>query len=71
VVYGALAVVAGTRQVNPVWRRRVLTGAAPVMAVGTLANLASRSLVERLVWTPVAGALTVTLWRAGRRGSRS
>jgi hypothetical protein len=62
--YGALAVVAGTRVLEPVWRRRVLTGAAPVLGAGTVLNLASPSLVERLIWTPVAAALAVTLWRA-------
>jgi hypothetical protein len=64
VVYGALAAVAGTTLVEPVWRRRVLTGAAPVMGAGAVMNLASPSLVERLIWTPVTVALAVTLWRA-------
>jgi hypothetical protein len=67
-VYVALAAVAGTRLVDPLWRRRVLTIAAPVLGLGTLLNLVSPSMVERLIWTPVTAVLSVTLWRA--RGSR-
>ncbi|MUK02472.1 hypothetical protein GM708_11400 [Vibrio cholerae] len=37
------------------------------MAVGALMNLASRSRVERLIWTPVAGTLAVTLLRIARQ----
>lgn len=65
-VYAALAGVAGTRLASATVRRRVLTGAAPVLAAGTLLNLASPSLIERLLWTPTTAALAVTLWRAAR-----
>ncbi|WP_432536980.1 hypothetical protein [Kineococcus arenarius] len=63
-VYALLAVTAGSALVPPRARRRVLTGAAGVTALGTALNLASPSLVERALWTPVAAALTVLLWRA-------
>lgn len=65
-VYAALAVVAGTQTTTATVRRRVLTGTAPVLAAGTLLNLASPSLIERLIWTPTTAALTITLWRAAR-----
>jgi hypothetical protein len=64
--YGALAAItvggAGTTS-----RRRLLSGASGLMAVGALMNLASRSRVERLIWTPVAGTLAVTLLRIARQ----
>ena len=63
-----LAVVAAGRVLGPVVRRRVLTGASVLMAVGTLMNLASPSGVEKL-WAPVAGALAVLLWRTRSSGS--
>lgn len=66
--YAALAVVAARPSwpAQP-WRRRVLTGAAALLALGTVMNLASPSLPERLIWTPVAAALSVLLWRTARR----
>ncbi|WP_432483013.1 hypothetical protein [Kineococcus esterisolvens] len=66
VAYALLAVTAGSALVPPRARRRVLTGAACVTALGTVMNLASPSLPERVLWTPVAAALTVLLWRSGR-----
>ncbi|WP_345713975.1 hypothetical protein [Kineococcus glutinatus] len=62
--YAALTVVAGTGLLPAAPRRAVLTGAAALMGVGTVLNLASPSLPERLLWTPVAAALAVTFWRA-------
>ncbi|PPB48735.1 hypothetical protein C4K88_13550 [Arthrobacter pityocampae] len=62
---GLIAVVLGRRP-GPGLRRRILTGASGLMMLGTVLNLASRSRVERLVWTPVAGTLAVTLLRVAR-----
>ena len=62
-VYGSLAAVTCTGVVGPTLRRRILTGAAGLMAVGTLMNLASPSLVEKALWSPVAASLAVLLWR--------
>jgi hypothetical protein len=49
---------------NPV-RTRVLRGAAVYLALGTAANAASRSPVER-VWSPVNAVGAVLLWRAAQ-----
>lgn len=66
--YAALAVVAARPSwPGKPWRRRVLTGAAALLALGTLMNLASPSLPERLIWTPVAASLSVLLWRTAHR----
>ena len=54
-VLASVAVVAGTPDlVGPVLRRRVLVGATGYFALGTVINAASRSPVERAIWTPVA-----------------
>lgn len=66
-VYGGLAVVVVTDRLGRTARRRLLTGASALLALGAVANLASQSPVERL-WGPVAATLAVTLWRV--RGSR-
>ncbi|WP_181033629.1 hypothetical protein [Arthrobacter sp. SX1312] len=65
-VYAALVQVTLGRGPGPTARRRILTAASGLMMVGTAMNLASRSRIERLVWTPVAGTLAVTLLRAAR-----
>lgn len=36
------------------------------MLVGTVMNLASPSLIERMIWTPVSAALAVLLWKAAK-----
>ncbi len=64
IAYALLAATAGSGLVPERARRRVLTGAAGLMVVGTALNLASPSGVERALWTPVAAALAVLLWRA-------
>lgn len=64
--YLGLALVTTDRGPGTTTKRRILTGAACLMGVGTLMNLASRSVIERLLWTPVAGALTVALLRIAR-----
>lgn len=64
-VYGGLAAIVVTDRLSTTARRRLLTGASLLMVVGTLANLASQSPVERL-WAPVAATLAVMLWRVRR-----
>ncbi len=64
--YGALAVITAGGAATTA-RRRILSAASGLMAVGTAMNLASRSRIERLIWTPVAGALAVTLLRIARQ----
>ncbi|WP_247827396.1 hypothetical protein [Arthrobacter antioxidans] len=66
VVYAALVAVTLGRGPDPTARRRILRVASRLMMLGTVMNLASRSRVERLVWTPVAGTLAVTLLRVAR-----
>jgi hypothetical protein len=68
-VYAALALVAGTSLTGPVLRRRILLVAALVMIGATVLNIASPSIVERLIWVPVTVALFISLWRASRDGS--
>jgi len=69
VIYAALAAVAGTSLAPATPRRRVLYGAAAVMVLATLLNIASTSFVERIIWAPVTVALVITLWRAARHES--
>jgi hypothetical protein len=65
-VYLLLAAAAGTSLVPTAVRRRVLYGTAGLMVVGAVMNLASPSLVERMIWTPVTAALAVLLWKAAK-----
>jgi hypothetical protein len=60
--YVAIAATARAGPTTPV-RRRVLRGLGVLMGIGTLLNLASPSWGEKLIWTPVAAALAVLLWR--------
>ncbi len=62
-VYGGLAALVATDRLGTTTRNRLLTGASVLMALGTVANLATPSPVERL-WAPVAATLAVLLWRA-------
>ncbi|HEX6918274.1 MAG TPA: hypothetical protein VF140_09355 [Phycicoccus sp.] len=48
-------------------RVRLLRGIAVTATAGTLANLASPSTPERVVWAPVSAAVAALAWRAGRR----
>lgn len=59
------AVAARPNLTDPVMRRRVLRGSATYLAVGVLANAASRSPVERW-WAPVNAAGAALLWQAAR-----
>jgi hypothetical protein len=65
-VYAALAAVAGTSWARANARRRILYVAAFVMVFATMLNIASPSLVERIIWAPVTIVLVITLWRAAR-----
>ncbi len=64
-VYGGLGALVVTDRLGPTARRRLLTGASLLMVVGTVANLATQSPVERL-WAPVAATLAAMLWRLRR-----
>ena len=63
VVYGGLAFLAGSDVLGATARRRVLGSASAIMVVGTLLNLASPSMVEKVLMTPVAASLAMLLWR--------
>jgi hypothetical protein len=63
-VYVLLAVAARSTLMPAQLRRRLLTVASGGMVVGTVMNLASKSNLERTLWTPVAAALAVVLWLA-------
>jgi hypothetical protein len=69
IVYAALAAVAGTSIASATVRRRILTVAAAVMVFATVLNIASPSLIERLIWAPVTVALIIALWCAARHVS--
>lgn len=67
-VLGSLAVVAGKPDsFGSPMRRRVLLGAAGYFALGTAMNAASRSPVERAIWTPLAATTAGLLWQASRQ----
>jgi hypothetical protein len=68
-VYLLLAAVAGTRFAPPTLRRRVLLGASVLMVVAVGMNLASPSMIERLIWVPVTVVLLIAAWRASRHAS--
>jgi hypothetical protein len=62
---GAVLIVRGAGSAPA--RARAFTALSVLMAVGTVANGASRSRVERAVWTPVAAATAVLAWRSRTR----
>jgi hypothetical protein len=66
-VYTGLAAIVATDRLGSTARRRLLTGASLLTVLGTVANLATQSPVERL-WAPVAATLAEMLWRI--RGAR-
>jgi len=68
-VYLLLAGVAGTRWLPTTPRRFVLIGAAVLMVIGALVNIASTSFIERIIWAPVTIALAVALWVAAQHPS--
>jgi len=63
-VYLALAGVAFGTVGTPTVRRRVLRTASVVIGGGALLNLASPSIVERLLWVPVTVVAAIALWKA-------
>jgi hypothetical protein len=63
---GALLVLRGSG--SPAARSTAFTALSVAMGVGTLANAASRSRVERTLWTPVAAVTAWLAWRS--RGPR-
>lgn len=64
VMLGAIAALAASPDpAHPILRTRMLRGSAAYLAVGALANAASRSPVERW-WAPVNAVGAVLLWRA-------
>lgn len=64
VVYSGLAYVVASDALAPPVQRRAFATLSGVFAVGAVLNAMSRSRVERLIWTPVTGALALSLWRA-------
>jgi hypothetical protein len=61
---GALLVLRGTGSSRA--RARGFTAVSGFMALGAFANGASRSPLERAVWTPFAVTTSVLAWRARR-----
>ncbi|MGB3827807.1 MAG: hypothetical protein WA962_03450 [Ornithinimicrobium sp.] len=59
---GAVLIVRGSG--SPLARSRAFTALSMLMGVGTIANGASRSPVERAIWTPVTAAITFLAWRS-------
>ena len=64
VLYVTGAVFAWCEVGSPQARRRAFTALSVFMGVGTLANGASRSPVERALWTPLTAATAITAWRS-------
>ena len=64
VLYAVLAAAIGTRIAPDVIRGRITSGTSALMIVGSIMNAASPSVVERIIWTPVAALLVITLRRA-------
>ena len=59
---GAALVLRGSG--SPQARTRAFTTLSVFMGVGALVNAASRSPVERAIWTPVSATTTVLAWRS-------
>lgn len=64
VAYGTGAALVWSDVGSPRARRRGFTGLSMFMAVGALVNGASRSAVERTLWTPLTAATAVSCWRS-------
>jgi hypothetical protein len=62
-LWSAVALVVGGAIGHCALRRRVVSALLPTMVVATVMNGASRSPVERALWTPMAAAQCVLLWR--------
>lgn len=59
---GAVGIIRGGGSARV--RQRGFTGLSVFMSLGVLANGASRSSVERAIWTPFTAATAVLAWRA-------
>ena len=72
-VYAGMACALASAHTPYPVRRRLLTGVTVVMTLGTVANAASPSGLERAIWTPTTALLAASSWRARRRdpGSRA
>ena len=62
--YGTGAVLVLRGSGSPRARTRAFTTLSVFLGVGALTNGASRSPVERAVWTPVTAATAVLAWRS-------
>jgi hypothetical protein len=62
--YGTGAVLVLRGKGSPRARARAFTTLSVFMGIGAVANGASRSPVERALWTPVTAATTVLAWRS-------
>jgi len=70
VVSAALALLAVSGPRTPS-RKRGLRAASALFALGTIMNLASPSIGEKLLWSPVVAALSVVLWRRAAQHGRA
>lgn len=59
---GAALILRGTG--SPKARNRAFAGLSLFMSIGTVANGASRSPVERALWTPISVATAALAWRS-------
>ncbi len=62
--YGSSAMLIMRGSGSPRSRFRAYTALSMLMGIGVIANGASRSPVERAIWTPVTAATTVLAWRS-------
>ena len=62
--YGTGAVLVLRGNGSPRARARAFTALTAFMSLGVVANGASRSPVERAVWTPVTAVTAVLAWRS-------
>lgn len=62
--YGTSAILILRGSGSPRTRSRAYTALSMLMGIGMIANGASRSPVERAIWTPVTAATTVLAWHS-------
>jgi hypothetical protein len=62
--YGTGAVLVLRGSGSPRTRARAFTALSAFMGLGVIANGASRSPLERALWTPVTAVLAVLAWRS-------
>ncbi len=66
-VWLVVATGVGGARLGPRGRHRLLTVLLVLMALSALMNAASRSQLERVIWTPFAVLQLTLLWSARRR----